>query len=127
MPLAPPVRIATRPSRRAMLDSYALIDPLVCSAVLHDKLGERGKLLLDKADRLLVFDLPRLFVDALRYIADENFRLVHRQRVEKDHAAAQVILHPPAAENAGRGRDQRDWFIGEGLIRKARHPIDRVF
>src|SRR6516162_2825862 len=111
MPLAPPVRIATRPSRRAMLGSFASIDPLACSAVLHDELGESDKLLLDKADRLLIFDLPGLLIDFLRHIADENFRLVHRQRVEKDHGAAQVILHPPAAEDAGRGRDQRDWFI----------------
>src|SRR5215471_1425570 len=126
MPLAPPVRIATRPSRRAMLCSLASIDPLVFSTMLHDELGESGKLLLDEAYRLLVLDLPGLLVDPLRHVADENLRFVHRQRVEKDHAAAYVILHAAAAENAGRGRDQRDRLIGEGLIGDARDPVDRI-
>src|SRR6516164_7336900 len=117
MPLAPPVKIATRPSRRAipalLLPS---IDSLVLSAVLHDELGESDKLLLDEAYRLLVFDLAGLVIDFLRDVADENFRLVHRQRVQEDHAATHVILHAAAAENASRSRDQRNRLVGEGLI-----------
>src|SRR5215469_10486138 len=110
MPLAPPVRIATRPSRRAIpcFAPSARSDLLVFSAVLHDEFGESRKLLLNEAYRLLVFDLPGLLVDPLRHVTDKNLRLVHRQRVNKDHAAAQVILHAAAAENAGRGGDQRN-------------------
>src|SRR5262249_37103982 len=124
MPLAPPVRIATRPSRRAILcfAPSGSIDGLIFSAVLHDEFGKSGQLLLDEAYRLLVFDLSGLVIDPLRHIADENFRLVHRQRVEKDHAAAQVVLHAAAAENASRGGDQRNRLIDEGLIGDARYP-----
>src|SRR5690348_18194338 len=117
MPLAPPVRIATRPSRRAIGCSLATVyQRLGFGTVLDDELGESGKLLLDEAYRLLVFDLAGLLIDFLRHIADENLRLVHGPGVEKDHATAQVILHAAAAENAGRGRDQRNRFVGEGLI-----------
>src|ERR1700751_6356960 len=129
MPLAPPVRIATRPSRRAILCSAPSdsIDALVLSAVLDDELGKCGKLLLDEAYRLLVLDLASLLIDFLRHTADENLRLVHGPGVEKDHAAAQVILHAAATENAGRGRNQGNGLIVAGCIGQARHPVDGVF
>src|SRR5262249_12206647 len=96
------------------------------ATVVHDEFGEGGELLLDEADRLLVFDLAGLLIDALRNTADENFRPGHRQRVEKDHAAAQIALHAAAAQNAARCGNQRNRLAGERLVRQARNPVDGV-
>ena len=58
---------------------------------------EGGELLADETDRLLVGDLARLGIDPRRAIADEDFRLVEGERVEKDHHPAQIVLHAATA------------------------------
>src|SRR5579863_4380964 len=127
IPLAPPVRIATRPSRRAILPSLGLSSARSAFAtMLVDELGERCQLLLDEAYCLLVLELAGLVVEFLHGAADEDFRLVHRQGIEKDHAATQIILHAATAEKTGGRRYQRDRLIGERLVRHARDPVDGI-
>src|ERR1700733_11019397 len=130
IPLAPPVRIATRPSRRAITPPLSRTPfSARCSAftaVRSDEFCESLELLLDEADGLLVLDLAGLVVDACRHIADEDFRLVHGHRVEKDHAAAQVVLHAAAAENAGPGGLHRHRLTGERLVGHPRYPVDGI-
>src|ERR1700691_5948335 len=118
--------MATRPSSRAMANSSPALSFFVFSAlgaVRGDELGERGELLLDEAHGLLVLDLTGLVVDALRAVADEDFRLVQRERIEEHHGAPQIVLHAGAADRAGRRRLQRDRLADERLIRQPRYPV----
>src|SRR3954468_12968839 len=73
-------------------------------AVSLDELRECLKLLLDEVARGLVLDLAGLLVEFLGATANENFRLVERQRVEEHHHPPQVVLHAAAAERPRRHR-----------------------
>ena len=85
-----------------------------------------GKLLPDESNRLLVGDLAGLRVDALRAIADKNFRPAEGQGIEKEHRPAQIVLHAAAAKRPARGGLDGDRLAGEWLIGHARYPVDRV-
>jgi hypothetical protein len=53
--------------------------------MLRDELGEGGKLLTDELDRLLIGDTAGFGIDALRAVADEDFRFVESESIKKDH------------------------------------------
>src|SRR5262245_9384184 len=86
----------------------------------HDECRERSELLLDQAARGLVLYLAGRVVQLGRAIADEDFRLVEREGVEKHHRLAQVVLHACAPERTRRGRLQRHRLAGKGLVAAAR-------
>src|SRR5688572_3344172 len=104
----------------------SMLVPSAPAAVRGDELRKRRKLLLDEVLRLRVLDLAGLIVDACRAVADENLRLVERERIEKHHGPSQVVLHAPAAERPGSSRLQGDRLADEGLVLQAGYPVDGV-
>ena len=59
-------------------------------------------------------------------LADQHLGLVERVHVEKDAAAAQIVLRPCGAGHSGAGAHDRHGLAGERLIGRARGPVDRV-
>src|SRR4051812_18613786 len=90
-----------RPSRLAALAPQGDGENLFLPESL-DELPKALQLLLDEIARGLVFDLAGLVVELGREIADEDFWLVERERVQKHQRLAQIVLHPPAAQRSGR-------------------------
>src|SRR5262245_51179846 len=91
-------------------------------AVTLDEFCECLELLLDQVARGLVLYLAGLLIDLLAATADENFRLVESECVEKHHYPPQVVLHAAAPERPGRGRLERHRLAGERLVLQARQP-----
>src|SRR5437763_1608281 len=79
----------------------------VASAFRRKPRDERHKsceLLLDEAARRFVGDCPGLLVEFGRAVGDEDLGLVERERVEKDHGFAKLVLHARAPDRPGRSR-----------------------
>src|SRR5262245_54329140 len=87
------------------------------ATVARDELREGFELLLEEVSGGVVFELARLVVKLSRASANEDFRFVEREGIEKDHHAAQVVLHATAAERTRRGRLDRDRLAGKRLVR----------
>src|SRR5216683_1900091 len=60
-------------------------------------------------------------------LADQHLGLVQGVHVEKDAAAAQIVLGARAAGHPGRGADDRAGLAGKRLVGRTRGPVDRVF
>src|ERR1700685_935661 len=117
MPLAPPVTIATRPSRRAML-FFPRHAP--------GEFLEAGQLRLDHVDGRLIGERESLFVEFLRRKIDEDLRLAEQARLERGERHAQVILHARSAEQSSRARLQRHRLVLERHFFYAGDPLDRL-
>src|SRR4051812_31569403 len=92
-----------------------------------DEAGKRFELLLDQIDRRLVLELAGALVELRNTVADEDFRLVHGERVEEDQRLAQIILYARTTERSRRSRLNRDRLADERLIRQTRNPVQRIF
>src|SRR4051812_11870742 len=86
--------------RRIRARSKSGRQPSGLAAKLPDEGGKGRQLLLDEIAGGLVFQLAGLFVKLRSAIADEDFRLVEREGIEKHHCPAQVVLHPRSADRA---------------------------
>src|SRR5262245_2923163 len=95
-------------------------------SVALDERRERLELLLEQAARGLVLELAGLLVEARGAAADEDFRLVQRERVEEAQHLAQVVLNARPADRAGRRRLDGDRLADERLLFQTRHPVERI-
>src|ERR1700731_155230 len=123
MPLAPPVISATLPVKSgsmAFLPSWSIPAPDQSGPFL-----EVYKHVADEPARRVVGQSARGIEFGLR-LADQHLGLVQRVHVEKDAAAAQVVLRARSAGHAGAGTHDSHGLAGKGLIGRARGPVDRV-
>src|SRR6266567_8392876 len=86
---------------------------------------EGGHQITDQVLGDLIQQIPLGVEFGLR-LADQHLGLVERVHVEKDAAAAQIILGARTAGHPGRGADDRAGLAGKGLVGRARGPVDRV-
>src|SRR5262245_27249738 len=100
--------------------------PSRLAAVALDERRERLELLLEQAARGLVLELAGLLVEARGAAADEDVRLVQRERVEEAQHLAQVVLNARPADRAGRRRLDGDRLADERLLFQTRHPVERI-
>src|SRR5438105_2952946 len=123
MPFAPPVISATLPVKSrsmAFLPSWSIL-----AADQSGPFFEVNQHVADEPARDVIGQAPRGVEFGLR-LADLHLGLVQRVHVEKDAAAAQIVLGARRARHPGGGAHDRHRLAPEGLVGRARGPVDRV-